>query len=323
MSTVDLISEDKCQWPDTAPLCLDEETQFMLGGPWEDISHFEQPTTRRRSASLTHEKPLGRGNLNATSICSSCSCEGGVSATQLSEPDYCNSSQQSNGTSTHSLNLNHEIEVASKHTEQALDDYLECYSQAHSSLEELFHELRGGLQKSDQTNAIPHDLPQGISEARNMLMSQANVVKEAQLKRMALRSAMQEQDRCTRFDCVQCLEAEAVFDDDDSTSDVYSPSTIPIVVGEYFRIAGEAYIENERLVDLEHEHEAQLAAFDCGENMDECIADTESTYQRKRQELGLTLAILHYRLHAQRDACVAQGFDPERYRYRRFSSHQR
>lgn len=132
---------------------------------------------------------------------------------------------------------------AARKREEALDHYLELYGRLQSSIEEILSDLDGAFQQSagyEVFVAKPAHVRNGktaIKEARSELMRVLDAASEARHSDSFL-------DRPPWLD-------------GKSGSIGFSTSEVPPLVEEYFRTASEAFVEHERLADLENEYELQ------------------------------------------------------------------
>lgn len=305
---------------------VEEETQTMLGGPWEHIAESAHTNDHNNDTSFTRSETSKEESSSAI-VYPNCDPYGErvPAGGCCEEPSiiFAPSTSEDQQLSKHRSNLSRELRYASSYAELAVDEYLECYCQIHSSTEQLFAHLQDHLREVGLSRDSSDSLLQRIADNKSLLISRSNLVKEARLKRMALQNAIRQQQEVDQLD--QMMYPDIETSADDSESDRSSTSDVPTVVEEYFEAAGEAFVVDERLMDLENEHHdlAMARQRDCGQEEDpsRSSVEFENIYKRTKLELGGTLAILHYRVDARRDACLAQGIDPERYRYRRLSNH--
>ena len=104
---------------------------------------------------------------------------------------------------------------------------------------------------------------------------------------------------------------------DDSASVISdSSSNTPGDVYEYFRLCREKFLIHERIRDL---------TLDEAASMESCSPSKEvldkTCFAAKRAELQQALDTTEQELQIQKEACLARGLNPERYRHRRISSH--
>lgn len=91
------------------------------------------------------------------------------------------------------------------------------------------------------------------------------------------------------------------------------------VVEAYFQHVREAFVIDERLIELDAEYKRsqQMDSLQHGLDQDVGLAQdsSEKLYRQRRQELAEALTIAHYRLTVRRNASLALGVDPEHYRF--------
>ena len=103
---------------------------------------------------------------------------------------------------------------------------------------------------------------------------------------------------------------------DDSASAISeSSSNAPNDVNEYFRLCREIFLIKERISELTLDEAASV----------ESMANSESAtnlgyFEAKRKELNYALENVQQEMDAHREACLARGINPERFRHRRLSS---
>lgn len=229
------------------------------------------------------------------------------------------------------VELDLEMDATLARVQCDLRGFTECYDRAHASIEKLLSGL-SSLDQPLQSNPAVCFARQSIATEKELLAEKLRAVQEARLRFANLRAM-----RFQRHELDQAFERETkaprfernpeAHTDDDSKSDVSDTSLdVPAVVEQYFEAARDAFLEDERLTELDDVYPEKAASTQ--NQTDVRIATASSprsdcTYTQERQEICGRLAIAHYRMHARREACVAQGFDPEQFRYRRLSSHDR
>ena len=136
------------------------------------------------------------------------------------------------------------------------------------------------------------------------------------------RHIYEEEDRteARRTSVIRTSYQEAVLDDDASEVSEASTKTAP-VLKKHFILAGNVFVLEERLTELDLNHQEAGAASPL--SFDQAPGGGERLYQQKRLELLDKLEIGRCRLQESREACLVQGLDPERFRYRRISGQSR
>ena len=111
--------------------------------------------------------------------------------------------------------------------------------------------------------------------------------------------------------------------EDDTCSEITDPpSGTPIPVDELFRLEGLEGISIERLEDLDLERREQLHRLENGDASQSALQmsySSEKAYERRHRTLVKSLASLQRQTEIQRATCLSQGYNPERYRWRRLS----
>lgn len=361
MSTMKLGLEDSCQCRVSTATRLQTDTLSTLGDPWEEVNEFSQPREHRNDtftlrdklpvAELSNEKrvlncgswvetvyakrqprpsefeppqltaamhKLPEGQADVVREMYHAIVNGQLAAAMHSAMHKC---------ADRPINFKHEIHLASVRAQTALDEYLECHGCVHSSMEELIAYLDDHLQGVGTRHVPSDEIRQRVADNQQQLNHRSKAVKDAQLWLQTLRTQYQQEQENVEVNSNShdAIEPES---DDDTKSDISNTSSdVPTVVEEYFQAAREAFIEDERLAELENEYEDLVAAStrdrDGQEDPNAAVTNAVKAYRQKRQELGGLLGILHYRLHARREACLDQGIDPEHFRYRRLSHHNR
>ena len=169
--------------------------------------------------------------------------------------------------------------------------------------------------------AMPLEQELQLTRAEMQSLHQRYVECQQRLKALEDRVTSEQNGKRSDCDCTTAFETPHDTYVDDAASAVSdSSSDAPTILRDYFNNARIAFIQNERLHELDAEHDEKLSS---QRSENECDAGSihhdetfERTYRLRRQKFSEALAVASHEAEALKQACLVQGIDPEHHRYR-------
>lgn len=311
-------TKDPC-WRPSDSFCPCEDFHSLLGDDWVPVIHPQQHSRGRRvdqdeghDLFPAHAKFQPSNAATPVDVVQSAS-PGGV------ERQACSAGCCFGASAT----VLHAVEVARLQVQHFRQQYSECRKQAQVSIDKLYD----ATLRCCRDPLILETLQRQASEDQKALIGRTHAVQQAEQDMAALERLLIRHEKPAIKACVcPAPYRHAGNEMDDASSQMSDASSkAPTVLHGYYRLAREAFVYKERLEELDLDmaqlttkHQQDLCMTS---NLALCNSDHETPPQLRRQQLCEALAQSHCQMRAQREACLAQGIDPEIFRHRRVSQH--
>lgn len=208
-----------------------------------------------------------------------------------------------------------DIRSAQVHLEMALQHDIDCRTRSLAAIKHLSSLPILPTHQSKIDWLLAEHLQTQCSNDATILSEQHNSVLEAKADlELALK-------KLAHHECH--VEGQDSLHEDAMSDASCDSSRTPSALAIYFDLAGQEFVLDERIAEMDVEHNEQLASCQESHNgfqMQELFPQNEGIYRLRRQELVEARKTIHRELQIQRDVCLSQGIDPERYRYRRMTA---
>jgi hypothetical protein len=224
--------------------------------------------------------------------------------------------------------LLHEMQNARSHLQIALQRDVDSRKHSLASIQHLSNALVQLAQHPSADRSMVDILRnQCLEDSTDLSERFGDVLKAQEVFESSLKKLAEYEDRMgTGCTCTRGSNAAHATYDRDGMSEVSQTSSkAPPVLERYFELAGEEYVVDERLTELDVEHQEALTKYrknrsGCGHQAQESPSNAEDLYRQRRRELVEARGIARGQLQVQRDICLSQGINPEHHRYRRMTA---